>query len=63
MKFLLEEKRSRTRQAYAPYEEIDAKRTSKLGYFFLILMVFFWLSGKATISSHQSKKVTDHFTS
>ncbi len=28
-------------QSYAPYEEIDAKRTSKLGYFFLILMVFF----------------------
>lgn len=28
-------------QAYAPYEEIDAKRTSKLGYFFLILMVIF----------------------
>ncbi len=27
--------------AYAPYEEIDAKRTSKLGYFFLILMVIF----------------------
>lgn len=27
--------------AYAPYEEIDAKRTSKLGYFFLILMVLF----------------------
>lgn len=28
-------------QAYAPYEEIDAKRTSKLGYFFLVLMVIF----------------------
>jgi hypothetical protein len=27
--------------AYAPYEEIDAKRTSKLGYFFLVLMVLF----------------------
>jgi hypothetical protein len=27
--------------AYAPNEEIDAKRTSKLGYFFLILMVIF----------------------
>ena len=26
---------------YAPYEEIDAKRTSKLGYFFLLLMVIF----------------------
>ena len=29
--------------AYAPYEEIDAKRTSTLGYFFLILMVIFGL--------------------
>ena len=27
--------------AYVPYEEIDAKRTSKLGYFFLVLMVVF----------------------
>jgi hypothetical protein len=27
--------------AYAPYEEIDVKRTSKLGVFFLILMVIF----------------------
>ena len=30
-------------QAYAPNEEIDVKRTSKLGYFFLILMVLFGL--------------------
>ncbi len=28
-------------EAYAPNEEIDAKRTSMLGYFFLILMVIF----------------------
>lgn len=27
--------------AYAPYEEIDSKQTSRLGYFFLILMVLF----------------------
>jgi hypothetical protein len=27
--------------AFAAYEEIDAKRTSKLGYFFLVLMVIF----------------------
>ncbi|NCT02222.1 hypothetical protein GW766_03145 [Candidatus Parcubacteria bacterium] len=26
---------------YAPYEQIDSKRTSKLGYFFLLLMVIF----------------------
>jgi hypothetical protein len=26
---------------YAPYEEIDSKKTSKLGYFFLVLMVIF----------------------
>lgn len=28
-------------QGYAPYEQIDAKKTSKLGYFFLALMVIF----------------------
>jgi hypothetical protein len=28
-------------EAYAPYEEIDSKKTSRLGYFFLVLMVFF----------------------
>ncbi len=30
-----------TNSAYAAFEEIDAKRTSRLGYFFLILMVIF----------------------
>jgi len=40
--------------AYAPYEEIDAKRTSKLGYFFLILMVIFGIwQGNNLLSSIQ----------
>ena len=40
--------------AYAPYEEIDAKRTSKLGYFFLILMVIFGVwQGNNLLSSIQ----------
>jgi hypothetical protein len=28
-------------KGFVPYEEIDAKKTSKLGYFFLVLMVLF----------------------
>ena len=42
MKFFFWRKNEeKSNSAYAPYEEIDAKRTSKLGYFFLILMVLF----------------------
>jgi len=33
-----------TNPNYAPYEEIDAKKTSQLGYLFLILMVIFGVS-------------------
>lgn len=42
MKFFFWRKDDLSNQsAYAPYEEIDSKKTSKLGYFFLILMVIF----------------------
>lgn len=30
-----------SQEGFAPYEEIDGKKTSKLGYFFLVLMVIF----------------------
>lgn len=39
--FFWQKKSESNNPAFAPYEEIDAKRTSKLGYFFLILMVIF----------------------
>ncbi len=39
--FFWKKKAEQNNPAFAPYEEIDAKRTSKLGYFFLILMVIF----------------------
>lgn len=39
--FFWKKKSQNENTAYAPYEEIDAKRTSKLGYFFLVLMVIF----------------------
>ncbi len=43
-----------THTPYAPYEEIDAKRTSKLGYFFLVLMVIFGVwQGNNLLSSIQ----------
>lgn len=46
---------SLTPAPYAPYEEIDAKRTSKLGYFFLILMVIFGVwQGNNLLSSIQN---------
>lgn len=55
MKFLFWKKNEAVQdEAYAPYEEIDAKRTSKLGYFFLILMVFFGVwQGNNLLSSIQ----------
>jgi len=47
-------KETPTTDAYAPYEEIDAKRTNKLGYFFLILMVIFGVfQGNQFLSSIQ----------
>jgi hypothetical protein len=55
MKLLFWRKESEvTDGAYAPYEEIDAKRTSKLGYFFLVLMVIFGVwQGNNLLSSIQ----------
>jgi hypothetical protein len=41
MNIFWNKKDSPTASGYAPYEEIDSKKTSKLGYFFLILMVIF----------------------
>ncbi|MCF7816084.1 MAG: zinc ribbon domain-containing protein [Candidatus Pacebacteria bacterium] len=52
--FFWEKKESENDPAFAPYEEINSKKTSKLGYFFLILMVIFGVAqGNGFLSALQ----------